>query len=266
MPWRLGAPALHSVDDARLWQNEAGELLAFAAWQVPWAVLDYVIRSGPELAAVEDALFTWAAERFNELDRQRGHPLPYWIEARDDDIERLAAIARHGYTLDDDVGYVYLRRSLASLIPPAAPPPGFTIRPLAGATEVDAYVALHRAAFASTAMTADWRARTLRMPQYVPALDLVAVAADGALASFCVCWLDAARRLGQIEPLGVHPTYQRHGLGRALLLEAFARLRAHGATTVIVETESDRLPARQAYAAAGFEIAHRVARKGRSFA
>ncbi|HEV7127409.1 MAG TPA: hypothetical protein VGN32_08185 [Ktedonobacterales bacterium] len=168
MPWRLGAPALQSADDARLWQNEAGELLAFAAWQVPWVVLDCVIRSGPELAAVEDALFTWAAERFNELDRQRGHPLPYWIEARDDDIERLAAIARHGYSLDDDVGYVHLRRSLASPIPPAAPPPGFTIRPLTPASEVDAYVALHRAAFASTAMTADWRARTLRMPQYVP--------------------------------------------------------------------------------------------------
>ncbi len=55
-------------------------------------------------------------------------------------------------------------------------------------------------------MTIAWRARTLRRPEYVANLDLVAVAPDGRLAAFCICRLHKAPEAssGQIEPMGVH--------------------------------------------------------------
>jgi ribosomal protein S18 acetylase RimI-like enzyme len=252
LPWRLAPLALQSGEDAHLWEGDDGALVGFAAWQAPWATLDFFVLPGAWQASVEEQMFGWAAERFRALDRERGWPLPYWAEAQDDDVHRLDLLARHGFTLDDDYHLVHLGRSLADEIPAPALPEGCAIRPLAGEREVEAYAEVHRAAFGSTAMTAEWRQRTLRAPQYRPALDLVAVAPDGRLAGFCVCWLALERRTGQIEPIGVHPDYQRSGLGRALQLEALRRLRGQGADTALVETESTRTPARRAYESVGF--------------
>ncbi len=261
-PWRLSSPALQSADDARLWATADGTLVGFAAWQVWWATLDVYVHPGSQRRDVEAAVFDWAARHFQALDRERGYPLPYWIEAREDDAEGLALAERHGYHLDDADAYVMMSRALDEPLPTPVPPAGFTIRPLAGVGEVDAYVALHRRAFESTSMTAPWRARTLRMPPYRPQLDLVATAPDGQLAGFCVGWADLDRRVAQIEPLGVDPAFQGQGVGRALLLETLRRFQAHGADLALVETEVSRSFARHAYEAVGFRPVYRTLRKG----
>jgi ribosomal protein S18 acetylase RimI-like enzyme len=111
-------------------------------------------------------------------------------------------------------------------------------------------------------MTVEWRAQTLRMPQYQPELDLVAVIPEERLAGFLVGWLDEARQLAQIEPMGVHPDFRGMGLARALLFEGLRRFRAHGAIEAVVETESGRSPALYAYRSAGFAPAHTIIRKG----
>jgi mycothiol synthase len=262
-PWRLNSPTLQSARDVRLWEDEEDGLVGFAAWQIYWATLDYYVCPGPSQPEVEDAIFTWAAARFRELDRERGQPLPYWIEAREDDAERLAAAARHGFTLDDDYGYILLSRSLVDPLPQPPLPDGFTIRPLKGAREAGDYAMLHQAAFNSTSMTPGWRTRTLRSPQYQADLDLVAVAPGGELAGFCVCWLDASGHVGQIEPIGVHPRYQRQGVARALMAECFRRLVGRGAIAALVETETTRRSARDTYESIGFRVAHTILRKGR---
>jgi ribosomal protein S18 acetylase RimI-like enzyme len=264
-PWRLSSPTLQSASDVRLWAAPDGTLVGFAAWQIWWAALDLYVRPGPYRKEVEAAIFAWAAERFRELDAERGHPLLYWAEAREDDDERLALLARHGYTLDDDNAYAMLSRPLGEVLPLPTPPAGFAIRPLAGAQEVDAYVVLHRRAFESASMTAAWRARTLRMPQYRPELDLVAVAPDGQPAGFCVGWLALDRRSAQIEPLGIDPAFQGQGLARALMLDMFGRFQALGAEQALVETESSRSPAHHAYESVGFRPLYRALRKGRWF-
>ena len=107
---------------------------------------------------------------------------------------------------------------------------------------VEAYVELQRAVFESKNMTAEWRARTLRRPEYIADLDWVAVAPDGRLAAFCIGWLGqcAGEVRGQIEPLGVRVEFRGLGLGRAILAETLRRLRAHGAAQVYVETDNYR--------------------------
>lgn len=112
-------------------------------------------------------------------------------------------------------------------------------------------------------MTQPWRLRTLRAPRYLPGLDLMAVAPDGALAGFCVCWLSADRESGQIEPLGVHPAWRHRGLAQALMREAFRRLRDHDAVVALVEPWERDAPANRAYAEAGFRHAHTIVRRGR---
>lgn len=77
-------------------EDGAGLLLGLAAWQPPWATLDVYLRPGPWRSVVEERLFEWALHRFGELDRERGHRLPYWAEAATDDGDRLGLLERMG--------------------------------------------------------------------------------------------------------------------------------------------------------------------------
>lgn len=158
LPWRLSSHSVLPERDVVIWEDEAGELLGLAAWQQPWAALDFFVRPGPTQHEVEEQLFSWAMERFQAMGLERGAPLPYWVELRADDAERQALVTSRDFTLDEDYTYIHLRHPLAHL-PEAAPlPDGITIRPLAGESEVTAYVALHRAVFESESMTVEWRA------------------------------------------------------------------------------------------------------------
>ncbi len=193
-------------------------------------------------------------------DAERGRPLPYSVEFRDDDHERRSLCMAHGFVLDEHDDYVSLHRPLVALALVPTLPDGFALRSLHGASEAAAYAALHRAAFASDAMTPDWRARTLQTPQYRADLDLVVTAPSGELAGFCVGWYEPSRRMAQIEPIGVQPEYQQHGLARILLLEILHRFKSAGAESALVETDLERTPARHAYEAIGFQQTHTIRR------
>lgn len=260
-PWRLTAPGIADGRDAVCWQDADGRVVGLAAWQQVWAALDFYILPGPDAATVEREMFAWAGGRFRERDAERGHPLPYSVEFRDDDQERRELTAAHGFARDRQACYVHFQRHLDTQPPPAVVPPGFVIRPLAGAAEAAAYAEVHRAAFGGEAMTGRWRERTMAAPLYQRDLDLVAVAPDGTLAGFCVGWHEPARDVAQFEPVGVHPRYQRRGLSRALLTEMLRRFKRRGARVAIVETEFERTAARAAYRAVGFEQAHTIWRQ-----
>lgn len=267
--WRLSPAEMQTGKDAAFWLSEdESRIVGFADWAYYWSVLDYFIE--PELAVSEkqelaDAIFSWALDRFRVLDAERGYALPYWAEFYENDQARQAMIEAHGFQMEDDYGHLHLNYDLKRQeVPEPALAAGYSIRPLAGQAEVEAYTAVHRAAFQSTSMTADWRARTLKSPQYNADLDLVAVAPDGSVAGFCVGWLDSAGRpYGQIEPLGVHPDYQRKGLGRALLYELLRRFKAHGVRVAIVEPVDTDLDAVSTYKAIGFYEAGKIIRRGR---
>jgi mycothiol synthase len=256
-PWRLACPDTQSGRFARLWQDPAGQLAGFAAWQTPWAALDLYVRDGAHRRDVLGAAFTWARRLFGELDAERRRVLPYWLECRSDDHDTPLHAAARGFTLTED-RYVGLEQPLGRLAAPALPPPGISIRALTGAAEAGAYVELHRAAFGTTAMTGSWRSRVLEMPQYRADLDLVAVATDGRLVGFVVGWLDPGRGIGQVEPLGVRPAFTQLGIGKALLSEVLARFRDLGAEVAQVEAEHDDDVAIRAYLASGFRVAHTI--------
>jgi mycothiol synthase len=262
-PWRLSSPAINEGRDAVFWENSDGQVIGFAAWQYYWAALDIYLLPGPQMQTLANDLFAWADQRFRKLDTERGKPLPYWVEFRDDDRERHLLAEEHGFVDEGYERYVSLEHSLANLAPIPTLPDGFILRPLAGGQEAAAYAELHRAAFESTSMTAEWRMRTIQTPQHRSDLDLVVAAPDGSLAGFCIGWFSSERRIAQIEPLGVHPRFQMLGLSRVLLLAMLHRFQALGATSALVETDLERTSARHAYDAVGFQQTHIVHSKGK---
>jgi mycothiol synthase len=258
LPWRLASPSARMPERTRLWEDASGNLIAWAVLQFPWHCLDYVVHRDARSTGLEATVLAWACAFLEAEAADRDGGLPFYVSAREGDIERIAAVERAGF-VRDNWAYVHLTRDLDRPIPEPNPPPGIIIRPLAGERDVEAYVATHRAAFGSTNMTVAWRLTTLRQPWHTPELDLVAVAPDGTLAGFCVCWITpplAEGRVAQVEPLGILPGYRRQGLGRALLLEALRRARSLGATHMEVNAESYNDASRRAYTSVGFRLAY----------
>lgn len=262
LPYRLCSWAFDNPANVGLWQDADGRLLAWAVLQPPFWTVDYAIHP----AAPPDAfatLLTWVDRTAPVLlGAPTGRPC-WFVAVGEGQDERRQALTTAGFVAQDDGPDAWSQVTLALdadvALPPCPVKAGFQLRPLAGAAEVVAYVALHRAVFESANMTTGWRQATLRHPAYHPELDLVIADAAGELVAFCVGWLstttaaDGQRATwGQIEPLGVRADARQHGLAWAILAEAVRRLRAMGAATILVQTDNTRDRAYAFYRAAGF--------------
>lgn len=255
----LAAPA--TAARAQVWEDAAGRVMAYALvddydnlWfdRLPEAV-------GDTGDTTDDALVAWGVACARGLAAQRGEPAGLDTACRGEDHARIALLHRHGF-VEQEVRTVRYARSLAEPIPAPALPPGYTIRPAGGEAEVEALVALHRAAFGTEHMTAAERLTWMAAPDYDSDLDLVAAAPDGRLAAYCFCAIHreenrlSGRNEGVTDPVATHPDHRGRGLARALLAEGMARLRARGAEVAVLGTSSDNAAMRAAAEAAGYRV------------
>ena len=121
-------------------------------------------------------------------------------------------------------------------VPPL--PEGFVIRAPRDEGEAPLRAAPQHAAFKSGMPMEAYNARYasfMRSWGYSQCLDTMLVSDDGRGAAFCVAWPDEVNRVGLgLEPVGVHPDFHRHGLGRAIVLESFRKLCDCGMESVLV--------------------------------
>lgn len=267
LPYRLASWALDCPETAALWERD-GELLAWAVLQAPFWTLDYALHPAAPADTLA-AVLTWAGGAAARL-RDTPYGRPVWFAAvREGQAERRRVFDAAGYrdqSGDEPWSQVIMRRVGEETPPPVALRPGFAIRPLRGAAEVPAYVALHRAVFGTENMTTDWRAATLRAPGYRPEFDLVATDPDGELAAFVIGWQQTTadgRAIGMVEPFGVREDARRYGLAWALMFELLRRFDAAGAAEVRVMTDNYRDTAFAFYSGCGFRVVDRVLMLGR---
>jgi len=259
LPYRLSSWALDYLDNVGLWVNAQDQLLAWAVMQTPFWTIDYACYPGAG-THLHRQLLAWADHRARQvLDTPSGRP-SWFVMVFAGQADRIRDLEEAGFVSQANAGEepwskVLMQRPAQMPVADYALPAGFIIRPLAGENEVEAYVQLHTAVFENKNMTAEWRTRTLRRPEYLSDLDLVAAAPDGRLAAFCVGWLNQRSDedpSGQIEPLGVHQDFRQLGLGRAILSEGLRRLYLCGADRIYVETDKYRNAALELYLAVGF--------------
>lgn len=264
LPYRLASWAFDDPRNGRLWFDSSGGLAAWAVLQTPFWMLDFAVAPGSQCLP---EVLAWAEATAAELAQEpEGHAC--WFAAvLETQPETIRALQQAGWadiSSDPESPWSQVLLKLAEDAAPPAPtlPDGFTLRPLAGAGEVGAYVDLHRRVFESRNMTPAWRLRTLQRPEYRPEMDLVIESPEGRLAAFCVGWYDPAGPGGlpaaQVEPMGVDEAFRGLGLGSAILNEQIRRMRALGARQIFVETDDDRGPALALYHAAGFQNLHRI--------
>ncbi|HVF06463.1 MAG TPA: GNAT family N-acetyltransferase [Frankiaceae bacterium] len=163
---------------------------------------------------------------------------------------KVAALRAAGYRPSYD-GFWHFAYDLTRDLPPF--PSGVT----SGAADPARRVALHRAAWAPSAFTAEVYDAVRATPPYRADLDVVVEGRAYALA-----WLDERSASGELEPVGTDPAHRGRGYGARACVAALHRLRAAGARTAVVYGATDPAnpgPARL-YASVGFVAVDRHVR------
>ncbi len=182
---------------------------------------------------------------------------------RASDTARVEFLESHGFT-KTPTETISMRRDLGQPIPAPALPTGFTIRSIKGEEEAQALAELHRAAFGTDYVTTEVRQTWMRVPDYDPDLDLVAVAPDGTFAAYCMCSISneqnevTGKLEGQTDPIATHPRYQKLGLAQALLNTGLRLLKERGIKTAKLGTSSDNIAMQKTAHAVGFYISHKI--------
>jgi hypothetical protein len=262
LPYRLSSWALDEPENASLWFDENQQLVAWAVLQTPFWTVDIVCH--PALAIqLHPQILTWADQRARFIaNTSYGHPA-WYIMAFSSQASLIRDLEEAGFQSQADVGEdswskVLMERSGQKPVEVHQPPPGYIVRSLAGESEVDKYVELHRSVFESKNMTVEWRMRTLLHPAYKPGLDIVVEAPGGQLAAFCICWLNEKTGTGQVEPMGCRAEFRGLGLGRVAFSTGLHRLQQLKAKNIFVEADNYRDAAFKLYASVGFDLLHNV--------
>jgi len=190
----------------------------------------YAISREPEPLKPDDKIMA-SANTFDSAHRER--------------LERSGWVADAPYLLCS-------QRDLFGELPDFPLPERFVMRGT-DESDVEQLCAVHNSAFRK-AWTAERYLNVMRTPGFDPARELVAVAPDGQFTAFVVIWFEPISKIGLFEPVGTHESFQRRGLGKALMSEGLRRMRAAGMTQARVNHQfaADNPASAALYASMGF--------------
>ncbi|MHC1740126.1 MAG: GNAT family N-acetyltransferase [Anaerolineaceae bacterium] len=257
LPYRFSSWAFDNPENISLWFDENQQLVAWAALQSPFWTIDYVCQPETE-SYLHREILSWADQRAQAVQKTPYERPAWFVMVFSGQNNRIHELENAGFKCQSDVGdaswsKVLMRRSSQLPVKIYEPPSGFTVRSLAGESEVQEYVELHQFVFESKNMAVDWRTRALQHPDYKPDLDIVVVSPDNRLVAFCICWFDENSLTGHVEPLGSHKDFRQYGLGRVALSEGLHRLQSLGARNIFVETDNYRNTAFRLYESFDFQ-------------
>ena len=162
-----------------------------------------------------------------------------WVKDFDNEFESI--ISERGYHLVEGVKDFWSIFEIGNPFPAIKVPYGFRLQSLADENDIARlHRVLHRGFNHPGEPPVDGlagRARMQSAPSYRKDLNIVAVAPDGAYASYCGMWQDHANRVCYVEPVCTDSDYRRTGLGTAVVLEGIRRCGAEGATIAMVGSD-----------------------------
>ncbi len=246
--------------------EHADRLLAWALLDPLWNTFDVFLQPCLKASLLAESIYAWAEAQAEQIARLQSKNAirVFWIDQQDAYlIERLES---RGFAYNAET--VYLSCSLNAFLPAANPPAGFQLRSCDPATDAVERATASYGAFESSQPFDRYLERMvnfLHSPVFNDELNVVAAAADGRIASFCIGWVDPTNRVGLLEPVGTHPDFQRLGLGRTVMLETLHRLQERRMQQAMVVAENDNLPAIKLYESIGFQITSKLLEFQRKF-
>lgn len=197
---------------------------------------------------LEEEMIAAAEQHLFRVEEDGCHSLSFWVDSHSKSFQEM--LRRRDFQRNSQPGeqeYLH-RRSLDEPLPQARAVPGYTIRPQADGLELlercyASGLGFHKDDIHVARDNRDhpeWYHHIQSAPLYRRDLDLVAVAADGSIASFATIWFDDVTRTACFEPVATVPAHQRKGLARAVLLEGLHRLKRMGCKVAFVGGYSGR--------------------------
>lgn len=255
--WRATTNDPDLMSKVRLWFDDASSLIAFV-WPGS-AQIEVMIH--PNHRALERQILRQAEAAFAQAlktkeagsDERSFH---YW--SYEQDHARNTMLQAFDYQRVEAEFLAHYRLDVTDPPAPRSLPPGYTVRSFAGESEIHSRVEAHRSAFHPSKMTVEKHHRVMASPTYRQVLDIVSVAADGAIAAGAIVWFDEVNRAGIFEPVACHADHQRQGLASAVMSEGLRRIHALGGKAVHVMSHREDSPGAQTYRSLGFEMIGRL--------
>jgi len=237
-----------------LWETPDGELVAVLNAEGKGNAF---LQMHPEFRteALEEEMISIAEERLWTVAKDGKNKVAVWAD--EGDALREGILERRGFEPRFEERARYM--SLEGKMPEPVVPAGFVVRPMSDGAEL-----LERCYTSGLAFHPDdpaqahdnradvtWYRNIQKAPLYRRDLDIVAVAPDGAVASFCTIWFDDITLTAACEPVATSPAYQRKGLAVACIHEGLRRAREMGATKGFVGSGEEG--AHKCYASAGLK-------------
>ncbi len=198
-----------------------------------------------------------------ELAAVAGRPLRLWAHG---DLPAAAALAaRTGFTRGRGLWQMY--RPLASPLPDPRLPAGITVRTFVPGQDEQAWLTVNARAFADHPEQGRWTWQDLAQREQEPWFDpagFFLAFRSGQLAGFHWTKIHTAgppaggtpaRPVGEVYVIGVDPSAQGTGLGRALTLLGLRHLRDRGMPGVMLYVEETNTSAIALYESLGFSRA-----------
>jgi len=241
------SPDFDVTRDVALWENAGGEAISYATVWAADEYFEFVVHPDYRDGAIEADILAWVERRMRELHQKTGKPVRLQTSAYTTETQRLAVLEVHGFT--PERRFFRMKRSLGSPIPELQFPAGFTCRPIAGKTDGKAWVEMFNQSFVDHwnhhDLTVERFEHELDNPNYIPELNLIAIAPCGTFAGFCCGAIfpednrHKTEREGWINSLGTRRGFRRRGVGRALLLETLRRLREAGTDVALLGVDAE---------------------------
>ena len=230
---------LRLEDVATLWESD-GELIGFIMPDGARGEAHLCVHPKLRTRELEQEMLDLAEKQLSVEGADGTRKLTVWSPEKDA-LRRELLLARGYQKYEEDTEHVW-HRCLDAPIPDAPLAPGYTIRSLGDGLELlercyASGLGFHRGDIAIAVDNRNdvtWYRNIQTAPLYRRDLDIVAVAPDGAIASFCTIWFDDVTRSAYFEPVATVPSHQRRGLGKAVITEGLRRLQRMGCLTASV--------------------------------
>ncbi len=276
----LSGPDIDPANDVGLWEDADGRLVAFTQLWIPpdteggELVAGCFFRVHPDTRniGIESALITWGSERVAAIAQERGVPGFLQSGLRYSTPEYIAyrqgIMDAHGYT--PNRYFFDMVRPLTEPIPEPQFPTGYTLGHLASDDDIPRWMEAFNQSFIDHwdyhPLSEEQARHWLGSAKYQAEGNLIAEAADGTLAAFCLCWIDPDdnarnnRQEGGISDLGTRRGHRKLGLGRAMLLAGMHWLKGQGMDTAGLNVDAENPSgALRLYESVGFTVRRKTA-------
>jgi GNAT superfamily N-acetyltransferase len=228
--------------DIQLWEID-GDLIGAVFFESP---TDAALISDPAYPELDAPMLDWAEMRY----RATGSDQPLMIEAMESNVIRCDLLKARGYTLFPGY-FIHRHKPLdPNEVEEVNLPPGYSIKPIE-TEEDDRLYHLAGLEVFGRGGTIEQDEFLKQAPSYVADLRLLVWSDRHEIAAFCTVWIDPVNRYAEFEPVGTVPTFQKRGLGSALLAYAHNRLREKDCPLATVQSWNQSIGANKVYEGAG---------------